>query len=290
MHKFTILPAIILTTALLCGCDPKWDIDYDVQSRQDIVVEGWIENGGFAQVMLSRTIGLEEQFDSLSVIDSAIRWAKVTVSDGEQTEVLTGRLDRDQIPPFIYTGNTIRGRVGGTYTLTVEYSGHTLTATTTIPAPVPIDGVTVERCEDSDTLYRVTARFRDTDPGRNYYKIFNRIQGHDSRYFSSFLGTFDDTTLGSDGWGEVTVYRSFRHTNLDHYTPFFSHRDTVTFKLAQMPRDGFIFWSDYENEVINGKNPIFPSTANLQGNIDGGFGVWCGYGQTSYTVSIPDSI
>ena len=103
MHKLAILPAILLTTALLCGCDPKWDIDYDVQSRQDIVVEGWIENGGFAQVMLSRTIGLEEQFDSLSVIDSAIRWAKVTVSDGEQTEVLTGRLDRDQIPPFIYT-------------------------------------------------------------------------------------------------------------------------------------------------------------------------------------------
>ena len=100
----------------------------------------------------------------------------------------------------------------------------------------------------------------------------------------------EKAAVGSDGWGEVTVYRSFRHTNLDHYTPFFSHRDTVTFKLAQMPRDGFIFWSDYENEVINGKNPIFPSTANLQGNIDGGFGVWCGYGQTSYTVSIPDSI
>lgn len=289
MQKFILLPIIILTV-LLCGCDPDLDIDYDIQSRQDIVVEGWIENGGFAQVILSRTIGIEEQFDSLSVIDSTIRWAKVTVSDGTQTEVLTGRLTTDQVPPFIYTGNTVRGRVGGTYTLTVEYSGRTLTATTTIPEPVPIDGVTVVRCEDSDTLYRVTARFRDTDPGRNYYKVFTLINGRDSRYFSSFLGTFDDTMLGEDGQGEVAVYRSFRHTDLDHYTPFFSHRDTVLFKFTQIPRDGFVFWSDYENEVTNGKNPIFPSMTNLQGNINGGFGIWCGYGQTTHIVLIPDSI
>ena len=34
MHKFAILPAILLTTALLCGCDPKWNIDYEGRSAR----------------------------------------------------------------------------------------------------------------------------------------------------------------------------------------------------------------------------------------------------------------
>lgn len=283
------LIAIVNITAL-CSCDPAWDIDYDMPVPQEIVVEGEIENGGFAKVILSRTIGLEEQFDSLSVVDSTIRWAKVSVSDGEQTEILTGRLTPGQIPPFIYTGNTIRGIPGKTYTLTVEYSGRTLSATTTIPDPVDINRITVEKSSESDTLYQVKIHFTDTDPAHNYYKIFTQVRGRDSRFFSSFMGIFDDTMLDADGSGEVSAYRSFKHTDLDHYTPFFSHRDTVTVKFTQIPRDGFLFWSDYENEVTNGKNPIFPSMINLQGNISGGMGIWCGYGQETRTICIPDSI
>ena len=34
----------------------------------------------------------------------------------------------------------------------------------------------------------------------------------------------------------------------------------------------------YEKEVINSANPVFPNTTNVPGNIDGGLGIWMGYG------------
>ena len=65
-------------------------------------------------------------------------------------------------------------------------------------------------------------------------------------------------------------------------------RDRI--KFAQMSEEGFLFWSDYENEVTNKKNPIFPNSSNLRSNVKGGLGVWCGYGVSNYTVNIAEEL
>lgn len=117
---------------LLIGCNPKWDFDSELFEPQ-IVVEGWIENGQFPLVCLTQTKSLNNSIGENDLNDLAIRWAKVSVSDGTKTEILTGRINKNYIPPFIYTGSEIRGEVGKTYTLTVEYSGRTVTAETYIP-------------------------------------------------------------------------------------------------------------------------------------------------------------
>lgn len=61
-----------------------------------------IESGNVAYVCLSQTRPLNSVVDSLAFSEIPIRWAKVTVSDGQTTEVLTGRIDTDYTPPFIY--------------------------------------------------------------------------------------------------------------------------------------------------------------------------------------------
>lgn len=288
MNKFksTLTRAsLCILCALSGGCEPKWDfgsIDFEPQ----IVVEGWIESGDFPCVCLSQTKTLDMPLDSAAIFDVAIRWAKVTVSDGTNSEILTGRMDKRYVPPFVYTGSYLRGEPGKQYTLKVEYSGRTVTATTSIPEPVSLDDITVSKCDDSDTLYQIKAYFQDNPTEKNYYKFFTQVIPTDKRYFSAFLGTFDDTVFPQSGQAEVEVYRGFRFTDLRKYTPFYKEQDTVSVKFTQLDREGFLFWSSYENEVTNGKNPIFPSSSNLKSNITGGLGIWCGYGVSTYLVPI----
>lgn len=280
---------LFCVVCLLGGCEPKWDfgsIDFEPQ----IVVEGWIENGEFPCVCLTQTKTLDMPMDSMTMLDVPIRWAKVTVNDGKQTEILTGKMDWNYTPPFVYKGRQMRGEIGKTYTLTVEYSGRTVTAITTIPEPVPLSRLVVEKCEDSDTLFQIKAYFHDDRSVRNYYKFFTRVWAEDKRFYSSFFGTFDDNVLAEDGEASLSVFRGFRHTNIKKYTPFYKQKDSVVVKFTQLPEDGFNFWSDYENEVTNGKNPIFPSSTNVRSNVRGGLGIWCGYGINTYFVVIEDSL
>ncbi len=281
-----ILSALALL-AVLSSCSLKWRMDGQDQTQQ-IAVEGWIEEGGFANVILTQSIRLDPNTDETEIAlgDIPIRWGKVTVSDGEQEEVLVGRMSDGIYPPFIYTGSRIRGEAGKKYTLKAEYSGRTLTAETRIPAPAKIDDVEVIQSELSDTLYSIRISLSDDPSEKNWYKVFTMIRSEEHRYYSSFLGTVSDEVFSGDSHAELTVNRAFRHTRLDSYTPFFAKGDTVYVKLSQLPEDGFRFWSDYENEISNGKNILFPSTSNLSSNISGGRGIWCGYGSDIKEVII----
>lgn len=287
MKKNMVLACLCALCFLLGGCEPKWNFG-SVDFNPQIVVEGWIESGGYPCVCLSQTKTLDMPLDSTALFDIAIRWAKVTVSDGTNTEILTGRMDKRYAPPFIYTGSNLQGVPGKHYTLKVEYSGRTVTATTYIPEPVHLDQITVDKCDDSDTLYQIKAQFRDNPAEKNYYKFFTQVLPNDKRYFSSFLGTFDDTVLPENGDATVEVYRGFRFTDLKKYTPFYKEQDTVLVKFTQLAQEEFLFWSGYENEVTNGKNPIFPSSSNLKSNIQGGLGIWCGYGISTYFIPIKE--
>lgn len=275
MKKY--LSYIIVFNLLLISCEPKFDFG-NIDFSPQLIVEGWIENGGVANVILTQSLPLDGDFENIAVNDIPIRWAKVTVSDGVETEILTGRMDYDYSPPFVYRGVHIKGVPGRTYTLKVEYSDRVLIAETTIPEEITlIDSYDVIRSSGSDTLYQLNIRFNDNLKKVNYYKIFTKVSPDDSRYYSSFMGTMKDDVLPSDGLSEVTVNRALRYELIGKYTPYYTENDTVMVKLTQVYKDGYDFWSAYDNEVANGKNPLFPNSSNLKSNIVGGRGIWCGY-------------
>ena len=97
-----------------------------------LVVEGWIENGAAPVVMLSESIPVvdNQEISPSDMLERIAKWAKVTVSDGTRTEVLTGMTDPDYFPPYVFTSGRMKGEVGKTYTLTVEYKDYKATATT----------------------------------------------------------------------------------------------------------------------------------------------------------------
>ena len=85
-----------------------------------MVVEGWIDAGKHPIVMLhtSYSLSLSEP-DSTTLLDVLeqymVLFGKVVIFDGEDSVILTGRVDTNYLPPYIYTTTKIIGEVGKTY-------------------------------------------------------------------------------------------------------------------------------------------------------------------------------
>ena len=272
-------------SALLLSCSG----DYLPEQNDELVVEGWIEDNGFPVVILTKNINISNKYKSLDSLSSCIvRWAKVTVSDGEKSVVLTGRYTKGYTPPYIYTTSHYRGEAGKTYQLTVEYGDFHATATTTIPNTQKIDELSVERCAQSDTLYQISLRYNDDEAEQNYYQIFTRVGGRDVRqYLAAYLGTIDNRVVKPKT--KIPVYRG-RDINTLDYTPYYTINDTVAVKFAHIDRTSYNFWYDYTRNLTTAGNMFFATAASLRSNIIGGTGYWCGMGSDIKYVAIRDCV
>lgn len=253
-----------------------------------IVVEGWIEAGGPPVVMVSTTVPVSNKWQELEpVLESCVvRWATVSVSDGEQEIFLTGKLNSAYLPPYIYTTSRMTGEVGKTYKLKVVYSGRTVEAETTIPEPVSLKYV--EPHKISDDVYEIKAGLQDNPQTKDYYKFFTKINGKNSIHESSFLGLFDDVEL-AEGINDVKVLGKFTSSfgSSDNYT-YFSPGDVVSVRFCTLSETTYQYWRDYEDVAALSLNPFFPVTKKIRSNIKGGLGYWAGYGSKYYSVTIPE--
>lgn len=266
---------------LLCSCEG--DILPPQQSQ--MVVEGWIEEGGYPVVMLTYSIPVSEDESSIDSLGQfLIRWARVAVSDGENTVILSGKYTKDYFPPFIYTSTAMHGEAGKTYTLTVDYKAHHATATTTVPASVPLDRVYSELLSEKDSAYSVRAVFRHDAMRQRYFKLFTHISGQPLPYYSAFMGLFDCAML--DNPADVLVNSGMSIANFGDYKARFFKGDIVSVKLCTMDEMSYRFWYDYAESENFESNPFMPATSNIVSNISGGLGYWCGYGSSVKTILV----
>lgn len=273
-------PYYLLFCLLTIGCTEDSHLK-DFEFR--LVVDGWIKEGDVPHVILTQTKPLLSNIDSTSIEDMVIRWAKVSVSDGEETEVLSGRIDKNYFPPFIYRGGKMLGKAGKTYTLKVEYSGRVWTSETYIPESVALKSIRAKSVSN-DTLFSIEATFDDPGTEKNYYKFFTRVRHKNTRFLGALMGNLDDNMFNGQSM-TTTVNQGIDQRQIKDFDSHFNVRDTVSVQFCTMPEFGFRYWTAYENELVNGQNPFFPANQNLPTNIgDGGVGIWCGYGQETYEV------
>lgn len=239
-----------------------------------LVVEGWIESGGHPVVLLSESfpVELNKEITAGDMLGNLVKWAKVTVSDGDQSVTLTGMVDESYFPPYVFTTGKMTGEVGKTYSLRVEYKDYVATAETTIPAPVPLDTVFVAAVQDS--LCHVVCGFTDPPEPGNCYKVFTRTTGKDTHYHPSILAQMDDSQL--NGYTEVFLYSTLRLMDFVSQ-PNLRQGDELWVKLCTMTRDSFGFWKNFETTLLsNVFNMDF--WVGDQYNVQGGLGYWIGYG------------
>ena len=245
-----------------------------------LVVEGWIDAGGFPKVSLTQSVPVSDKPYSLDELgEIVIRWAKVTVSDGEKTVVLTGKYTPNHFPSYIYTTSEMRGEEGKTYYLTVQYGDFYATAETTIPAKVEVEAFDTGT---EDGVYTIKALIDDNPLEKNYYKFFIKVMERDSMYLSSSFAVIDDKDYTFPCKIPVTIGQSRIFDFAYGGSYVLTEKDCVMVKYAQIDSAAYSFWDNYKNLVELGQNAFFSYSSNLPTNIKGGVGYWFGYGATEY--------
>lgn len=293
--RLTTLFALLLVFFL-----PSCSEDIDVKlpnSGSKVVVEGKIENGSLAEVILTHNIPLFSSSSSASANDFFITNAQVYVSDGVVTDTLTLQGDSTSSLVVVYKGHTLIGVAGQTYFLTVVIDGTTYTAVTSIPAPFALDSVWWKAEPNrGDSLGYAWAHMTETPGLGNNYRFYAK-RPHDRRYLAPYGATFDDKFVDGKsfefayGRGYETVpippdtLLTYDNDNKDTRGFYFNH-DTIYIKFCTIDRASKDFYTTFETALSANGNP-FASPVTILGNINGGaLGVWSGMG-VSYDTIMP---
>ena len=280
--KKASLSIFTLLTILSISCDRVGFDEINITAYEPkIVVEGSIENGQFASVLLSLSAPIFGKKDTATLMEHAIRSAKVTVSDGENSEILLLRKNNNKMPPFEYISQKIKGEIGKTYYLTVEYSGKIITAETTIPRPIPLEDIQFKKSDTQDSVGYLHISFRNAD--ENYYLVWTRLASQEN-FIPCLMGNIDGKMFARDEIVSLQINKGITlYPELDYRT-YFHEKDILQQKFSTLPKEGYDFWGSYQNELLNFENPVFPANTGLKSNINNGIGIWCGYGNVVYVL------
>jgi len=244
----------------------------ETESKEELVVEGWIENGHAPVVMVSSTLPVSATERSIDDIQEHIlRYATVSIEHDGQKEYLTARLtDKHKIGNY-FTSSTLRGEIGHSYRLNVEWLDYKAEASCTIPEPTPIDTSYFEK-EKDNLSYVFKIKFKNNPAEGKYYHSFRRNGIADT---SSFISVPFSTLNGKVTKEEVTQSFMKYMISKDSY---FHEGDLVAIKLATIEESMYEFWTRYTNVSSTTGSTAISSATNLKGNVKGAIGYWAGYG------------
>jgi hypothetical protein len=266
----------------MVNCDPDADIEIPTIKKK-IVVDGWIEQGNFAYVVLTYNTSYFSNLDSMTFRALIATRAKVTISCDSVSEILTLKRDTDFFPPYVYRTLKIKGEIGKTYSLLIEDESDTISAYTTIKKPVILDSIWFELLENNDTMGTIKGIFQDNKDEQNFYKTFFKFNKRSKRYFPTLFSNFEDTYFNGERF-TFSLKRGPKTYLKPMETVYFKKGDTIFIKVASIEKQCYEFWRSYEDEVLNSGNPFAGNFNKIVSNTDNGLGIWCGYGSSLYRV------
>lgn len=279
---------------LFASCEKDITVDLPDPDPK-IMVEGYIFQGSRPFVMLSRNSPFFAPIDSAALANSIIYDAIVTVSDGVNTDTLTFQSANEAPLKYAYIkkNGTVIGQAGKTYSLLVIADGDTVTSTTTIIEPTPIDSVRWKVYNDpGDTLGLVWTYFKDPGFDDLNYRFFSRRVSQNPKRNNR---TFRPNTLLTNkffkgqnfffGIGQGDKYA--KGLSEDKFDQADKNRyrigDTVKIRLCTIDLAGYNFIRTVEQSMDDSGSP-FAAPNNVISNIKGGLGCWIGYGVSEVQV------
>jgi hypothetical protein len=279
--KYLLFIFSILLT-IITSCEKE--IDLEIPSHESkLVVEGWIEQGKGAKVILTLSAPYFTNIDSSNLRDYAVTQAKVTVSNDSFHEILTLKPNDIFFPPYYYFGSRLTGEVFGKYKIEIVYRGRTYIAETTIPDIVPLDSVWFEANSENDTLGLIGIQISDNINDKNYYRVLTKRLGKDNKYIPTFTSVFSDELFNGKSIG--LTFSKGNASLLDIADDrYFNVSDTVIVKFCSIDKEHYEFWNTIQSQIINSANPFSATNNKISSNIDEGFGIWGGYAAWYDTV------
>ena len=287
---------------LMFGCQQEIDMKLpEYQSK--LVIEGSIETGSPAMVMLSKSIpyfseiNLETLMGDVFVSGDQAR-VFVTSETGE-TEELVWQFSPEAPYYTAFIGNTVIGKEQTHYTLTVEYDGQTYTAETYIPKTFDLDSIGFDQSSDllDDTMASIRVLMSDDPNEVNYYAFFCKVHSPkltDRLWVCNMPVAFDDRTFNGLTFNyEVARYgysvlmsdmlSEEDRENFRRMT--FRPGDTVYVKHTQIDHHTYLYLLSAGTEAAFGSNPFtnpLPAVSNFDS--DRVLGHWSGYAAKTDTL------
>jgi hypothetical protein len=303
MKELKVILPFLIGLIALASCEKVLEIDAP-EGVNGIVFEGYIENGQFPYVIVSRS---QNYFDPIETAQSAIvdnlveadsvfieynglreELPKLCLSDltEEEQEAALQLLGFESFPTgldlCINVGFGIVGELNTTYTLKAYVEGELYTSTTTVGDQIMFDSLWFkDETPLGDSLGSIWVQLTDPAATTDFYYVWtenltqNRamtpIDGGPSfgdRLFEGEQISFNiwqgSSLANDDGSGEEYWW--------------FREGDTVVVKLGKIDRGVYDFWESVD--AASNLNP-FSAPTPVFSNIDnGGRGVWAGYSTT----------
>ncbi len=276
----------LLTTVFFCliACNMQVELDQEPYEAK-VVVDGYIESGGFATVYLTWSSPFLTSYDSASIRRSFITTASVFLTNSKGvTEPLTLFRSDNFFPPFVYRSTEIRGETGETYHLTVKYRGKNITATTTIPASPGLGAIAMEPASDTTGSLSLNVQPWSRDETWLFVQVKS---AHERESFHPIL-TPVVRIKPTDGFHRIPIYR-IAESNLHvldkkrrYYTDWpryqYALDDTIMVKYGAVDSESYqLIKSIFADQAIQ-SNPFAINTVGMRTNINGGIGRWTGIG------------
>ena len=276
---------ILFFALLLVGCKQEAP-----QQPSNMVLEAWIDADRYPVVLIHKSYILANASDSVKqmtdiIEEQLIPFGRVTISDGENEVVLTGRLDTMYLPPYTYTTVDMEGVVGKTYTVTATYKDMTASATSTIPLVAEIDSLSVVR--NKLDVVDVQAYMKVDTLEEAYYLLFLREFGT-KQYQLCPYGVFSN----EDATNEILHMRVYnplaKSDDFEALNYYFQVSDSATYqlKVARVGYKEYRYWKAYNEQIISRGVLFVPIYSNIPGNVEGGIGIFTGMGSSIYRFQL----
>ena len=184
MRKLKLSAAFTILLATLFGCTKVIDLKLGNDSGK-LVIEGNITNLDSPQyIKLSRNV----PFTSTNVYPP-VSGATVLVTDDKNNSYTF-----TEGPAGTYSSATFQGISGNTYKMTVTTGGITYTASSTMPAMVPLDSVTEKKADfnTASNLREMTVHYQDPAGVANQYRFVMWVNNVQVNTVFAFNDEFSD--------------------------------------------------------------------------------------------------
>ncbi len=303
MYKYFIIPVCFALLVSSCTQDVELKLP---DPEEKIVVEGHIEQDGLPYVILTKNSNVFAPVDQDFISSLFVHDAEVTIFVDQDSFKLVEYSSNDlpitieDMPEdfefFVYSvdftdlSQFFLGEIGKTYTLTVRSGAHRLKAVTSIPHPAKLDSMwsTPHPDPEVDSLVLVRGWYVDPDTAGNFARYFTK-RNSEPFYSNYFNSVYDDNFVNATGI-EIVLERGEDKTNpdidFDTYA-YFWKGDTVILRWCSIDKAHFEFWRTADQQRTTADNP-FSSPTIVSSNVEGGLGVWGGYGVFTDTLIIPE--
>lgn len=265
-------------------------VSNDTLDTNSLTVEAQIKEGRVAEVYLTNAISFESTIDSLSILEAIESKAKVVLSSGEDSEVLTLKRNDNRFPFAYYEGNEIKGEVGKEYALTVSIRGEVFTSTSSIPEkPRILDVDFMDAVNENDPNEKVVDLKLTVENNREikYFKILAK-NVNENKFSNAKPLIFSSETLSATE--SFPVFISYSKEIDGKFVNQVKPGESYEISLIAISKEQFDFWKSIKGDQTSIQDNASLSI-NTPSNIsNGAFGYWSGENVTTIRVDVPLAI